>query len=84
MTDRSELREHSKPWRQGYSAGRCGRKAHENPYLGLTDLAGMYARRQWVEGWREAIGDRAGDRTVRRKIDEMSREIADEIKRSSS
>jgi ribosome modulation factor len=81
VTDR-DFSNCSQLWRQGYSAGRNGRKAHENPYLGKADLASMYASRQWIEGWREAEGDRAARRTVRRTINEMSQEIADEIKRS--
>jgi ribosome modulation factor len=79
-----DLRDCSRPFRQGYGARVSGRPAHENPYLGAADLAGMYACRQWIEGWREAAG---ADRTVRRKINEISREIAQEIaseiKRSS-
>jgi hypothetical protein len=86
MTDR-DLSTYSKPWRQGYGAGSSNRKAYENPYLGLTDLAGMYACRQWVEGWREAQNDRDARRTVRSKINaagrEIAQEIASEIKRSS-
>jgi ribosome modulation factor len=78
--DRSDLRDCSRPFRQGYGARVSGRAAHENPYLGAADLAGMYASRQWVEGWKAADDDR----TVRRKINAASREIADEIKRSST
>jgi ribosome modulation factor len=74
-----DLGDRSRPFRQGYSARASNRPAHENPYLGAADLAGMYARQQWVEGWKEADGDR----TVRRKINAASQEIADEIKRSS-
>ena len=50
-----------------------------NPYLNAADLAGMYASRQWVEGWKAA----EGDRIVHSKINAAGREIADEIKRSS-
>jgi ribosome modulation factor len=77
--DRSDLRDCSRPFRQGYGARASSRPAHENPYLGATDLAGMYARQQWIEGWKAA----GGDRTVRAKIRETSEEIVDEIKRSS-
>jgi ribosome modulation factor len=73
--DRSDLRDCSRPFRQGYSARRNGRAAHENPYLNAADLAGMYARQQWIEGWKEADDDRA----VRRKIKAASQEIAEKI-----
>jgi ribosome modulation factor len=75
MMDRSDLRDCSRPFRQGYGARVRGRAAHENPYLNAADLSGMYARQQWVEGWREADGDRL----VRRKINEIGRELAKEI-----
>jgi hypothetical protein len=78
--DRSDLRDCSRPFRQGYGARVSGRAAHENPYLGLADLAGMYAAQQCGERWKAADGDR----TVRRKINAAGREIADEIKRSSA
>jgi hypothetical protein len=76
--DRSDLKDRSRPFRQGYGARASHRPAHENPYLGATDLAGMYASRQWVEGWKAADGDQR----VRTKINEISEEIADEMKRS--
>ena len=74
MMDR-DLRDCSRPFRQGYGARTSNRPAHENPYLGLTDLAGMYAAQQWVEGWKAADGNRR----VRDKINKISREIASEI-----
>jgi ribosome modulation factor len=74
-----DLKDRSRPFRQGYSARASGRAAHENPYLNAADLAGMYAAQQWVEGWKAADDDR----TVRSKINEINREIADEIKHSS-
>jgi hypothetical protein len=77
--DRCDLRDCSRPFRQGYGARASNRPAHENPYPGATDLAGMYARQQWIEGWKAADANR----TVRRKINEISQEIADEIKHSS-
>jgi hypothetical protein len=81
--DRSDLRDCSRPFRQGYGARVNGRPAHENPYLNAADLSGMYASRQWGEGWKEADGNRR----VRSKINEISQEIAqeiaDETKRSS-
>jgi hypothetical protein len=70
-----DLHECSRPYRQGYGARTSGRGAHENPYAGAFDLAGMYAARQWAEGWIEADGDRL----VRAKIREASREIAKEM-----
>ena len=79
LAQRSDLRDRSRPFRQGHGARASNRPAHENPYLGLADLAGMYASRQWVEGWKAADGDRR----VRSKIREASQEIADEIKRSA-
>ena len=81
---RSYLRDCSRPYRQGYGARASNRPAHENPYLGAADLAGMYASQQWVEGWKAADGDRR----VRAKINatgrEIAQEIASEIKRSST
>jgi ribosome modulation factor len=74
-----DLRDCSRPFGQGYGARTSGRAAHENPYLNAADLAGMYAAQQWIEGWKAADGDR----TVRCKISETSRAIADEIERSS-
>jgi ribosome modulation factor len=74
--DRSDLRDCSRPFRQGYGARASGRAAHENPYLGAADLPGIYASQQWVEGWKAADGDR----TVRRKINEISQEIARDLK----
>jgi hypothetical protein len=70
-----DLRDCSRPFRQGYGARANGRAAHENPYLSAADLSGMYASQQWVEGWKAADGNRR----VRSKINE----ITDEIKRSS-
>ena len=79
-----DLRDCSRPYRQGYGARASNRPAHENPYLGAADLAGMYASQQWVEGWKAADGDRR----VRAKINatgrEIAQEIASEIKRSST
>jgi hypothetical protein len=77
MTD---LRDCSRPFRQGYGARTNGHKAHENPYHGSFDLAGLYAARQWAEGWAEADGDKR----VRSKIREMSREIAEKMKQAST
>jgi ribosome modulation factor len=71
-----DLRDCSRPFRQGYGARANGRAAHENPYLGAADLAGMYASQQWVEGWKAADGDRL----VSAKIDEISQEIAGDLK----
>jgi hypothetical protein len=73
--DHSDLRDCSHPFRQGYGARASGRAAHENPYLGAADLAGMYAAQQWVEGWKAADGNRR----VRAKINEISDEIAQEM-----
>jgi ribosome modulation factor len=70
-----DLRDCSRPFRQGYGARANGRAAHENPYLNAADLSGMYAAQQWIEGWKEADGNRR----VRAKINEISREIAKEI-----
>jgi hypothetical protein len=42
-----------------------------------TDLAGMYARQHWIEGWKAA----AGDRLVRSKINEINQEISQEMAR---
>ena len=71
-----DLRDCSRPFGQGYGARTSGRAAHENPYLNAADLAGMYAAQQWIEGWKAADGDR----TVRRKINEISQEIARDLK----
>jgi ribosome modulation factor len=70
-----DIRECSRPFRQGYGARSNGRTARENPYLGAADLPGMYACRQWIEGWKEADGDRL----VRTRIDEMCREVAEKM-----
>jgi hypothetical protein len=70
-----DLRDCSRPFRQGYGARANGRAAHENPYLGAADLSGMYACRQWIEGWKAADGNRL----VKAKIDKISQEIAREI-----
>ena len=69
MTD---LRDCSRPFRQGYGARANGQEARENPYRGSFDLAGLYAARQWAEGWAEADGDKR----VRGKLREASDEIA--------
>ena len=74
MMDR-DLKDCSRPFRQGYGARVSGRAANENPYLNAADLSGMYAAQQWVEGWKAADGNRR----VRSKIREISREIAREV-----
>ena len=76
MTD---LRDCSRPFRQGYGARTNGHKAHENPYRGGSlDLEDLYAAQQWAEGWKEADGDKR----VRGKIKEMSDEIAEKMKQA--
>lgn len=70
-----DLRDCSRPFCQGYGAPANDRAAHENPYLGAADLAGMYACQQWIEGWRAADDTRL----VKAKINEISQEIAREI-----
>jgi hypothetical protein len=71
-----DLRDCSRPFRQGYGARTSGRAAHENPYLGAADFAGMYASQRWVEGWKAADGNKR----VRSKINEISQEIARDLK----
>jgi hypothetical protein len=77
--DRSDLRDCSRPFRQGYGARVSNRPAHENPYLNAADLAGMYASQQWVEGWKAAEGRRRVRRKINEIADEISQEIVDEI-----
>ena len=72
-----DLSDCSRPYRQGYGARASNRPAHENPYLGAADLAGMYAAQQWGGGWKAADDDRR----VRGKINEISDEIAQEMAR---
>jgi N6-adenosine-specific RNA methylase IME4 len=73
--DHDELQSQSQPFREGYGARRHSRGMHDNPYAGSADLANIYAARQWIEGWKEADGDKL----VRNKIREMTREIAEEM-----
>jgi hypothetical protein len=75
-----DLGDRSQPFCQGYGARASGRAAHENPYLSLADLAGMYAAQQWGEGWRAADGDRP----ARGKINEISQELAREISQETA
>jgi hypothetical protein len=49
-----DLGDRSRPLRQGYGARANGHGARENPYRGSFDLAGLYAARQWAEGWAPA------------------------------